>query len=140
MLFLLLLVFVKEHSLSVYTPNLRIRVLSQWILMLRMSDFVQIFFFFQAEDGIRDHCVTGVQTCALPISVGLSRERLGEPPPRLRPRCSGALARAGSLAAGGRDRDHALPPRPLGRPRAVGVGIDVPPGARRRAQIGRAHV
>src|SRR5260221_10222869 len=28
-----------------------------------------IFFFFQAEDGIRDHCVTGVQTCALPISV-----------------------------------------------------------------------
>src|SRR5438034_10631431 len=28
-----------------------------------------LFFFFQAEDGIRDHCVTGVQTCALPISV-----------------------------------------------------------------------
>src|SRR5215204_5512454 len=27
------------------------------------------FFFFQAEDGIRDHCVTGVQTCALPISA-----------------------------------------------------------------------
>src|SRR5436190_18824753 len=24
-------------------------------------------FFFQAEDGIRGHCVTGVQTCALPI-------------------------------------------------------------------------
>src|SRR5215204_1158647 len=24
-------------------------------------------FFFQAEDGIRDHCMTGVQTCALPI-------------------------------------------------------------------------
>src|SRR5260221_10986151 len=24
-------------------------------------------FFFQAKDGIRDHCVTGVQTCALPI-------------------------------------------------------------------------
>ena len=29
------------------------------------------FFFFQAEDGIRDHCVTGVQTCALPISTDL---------------------------------------------------------------------
>src|SRR5438046_583276 len=26
------------------------------------------FFFFQAEDGIRDWSVTGVQTCALPIS------------------------------------------------------------------------
>src|SRR6266511_5064883 len=28
------------------------------------------FFFFQAEDGIRDFQVTGVQTCALPISTG----------------------------------------------------------------------
>src|SRR6266446_9142240 len=28
------------------------------------------FFFFQAEDGIRDYKVTGVQTCALPILVG----------------------------------------------------------------------
>src|SRR5690606_40835782 len=27
------------------------------------------FFFFQAEDGIRDFHVTGVQTCALPISL-----------------------------------------------------------------------
>src|SRR2546427_6632777 len=27
------------------------------------------FFFFQAEDGIRDLTVTGVQTCALPISL-----------------------------------------------------------------------
>src|SRR2546426_4803208 len=29
------------------------------------------FFFFQAEDGIRDYKVTGVQTCALPISARL---------------------------------------------------------------------
>src|SRR5687768_18343224 len=29
---------------------------------------VFFFFFFQAEDGIRDVAVTGVQTCALPIS------------------------------------------------------------------------
>ena len=29
--------------------------------------FVVSFFFFQAEDGIRDVAVTGVQTCALPI-------------------------------------------------------------------------
>src|SRR5437773_6342674 len=29
---------------------------------------VDFFFFFQAEDGIRDRDVTGVQTCALPIS------------------------------------------------------------------------
>src|SRR5437868_14866630 len=31
--------------------------------------FVCFFFFFQAEDGIRDRNVTGVQTCALPISA-----------------------------------------------------------------------
>src|SRR5207248_7018238 len=30
---------------------------------------VLFFFFFQAEDGIRDRTVTGVQTCALPISI-----------------------------------------------------------------------
>src|SRR2546427_8612459 len=32
------------------------------------SCFIVVFFFFQAEDGIRDLTVTGVQTCALPIS------------------------------------------------------------------------
>src|SRR2546429_2294360 len=49
--------------------------------MLRFSTsrrrFVLFFFFFQAEDGIRDVAVTGVQTCALPISmqniVGVAR-------------------------------------------------------------------
>src|SRR5437588_9466949 len=37
--------------------------------MCMFASFVcsYFFFFFQAEDGIRDHCVTGVQTCALPI-------------------------------------------------------------------------
>src|SRR5256885_9783582 len=34
-----------------------------------MSSVVLSFFFFQAEDGIRDYKVTGVQTCALPISL-----------------------------------------------------------------------
>src|SRR5690606_40736163 len=36
------------------------------------------FFFFQADDGIRDFHVTGVQTCALPISVALA-ERVDRP-------------------------------------------------------------
>src|SRR2546425_7164038 len=31
------------------------------------SACITMFFFFQAEDGIRDKLVTGVQTCALPI-------------------------------------------------------------------------
>src|SRR5260221_5115019 len=42
----------------------------------RSSSPCSVFFFFQAEDGIRDHCVTGVQTCALPIYV-----LLGTKPP-----------------------------------------------------------
>ena len=33
-----------------------------------LSCYCIFFFFFQAEDGIRDRLVTGVQTCALPIS------------------------------------------------------------------------
>src|SRR6266446_2441207 len=33
-----------------------------------MQRWLRFFFFFQAEDGIRDYKVTGVQTCALPIS------------------------------------------------------------------------
>src|SRR5262249_57230210 len=40
-----------------------------------------LFFFFQAEDGIRDWSVTGVQTCALPISR--HRHRAGGPRRRL---------------------------------------------------------
>src|SRR5258708_14993561 len=39
--------------------------------------FVCMFFFFQAEDGIRDDLVTGVQTCALPICLGLLRATWG---------------------------------------------------------------
>src|SRR5258708_36077037 len=34
---------------------------------------LNLFFFFQAEDGIRDDLVTGVQTCALPISLYQTR-------------------------------------------------------------------
>src|SRR2546430_3617828 len=45
-----------------------------------------LFFFFQAEDGIRDLTVTGVQTCALPICFhGSFRCRLGEQPRERRP-------------------------------------------------------
>src|SRR5256885_2157147 len=39
-------------------------IVSIFISKLRL---ILIFFFFQAEDGIRDYKVTGVQTCALPI-------------------------------------------------------------------------
>src|SRR3989449_6235886 len=40
----------------------------QRLLISTEVSFCAVFFFFQAEDGIRDVAVTGVQTCALPIS------------------------------------------------------------------------
>src|SRR5688572_32988461 len=51
-------------------------------------------FFFQAEDGIRDLTVTGVQTCALPIYRGARGDRdnarpAHAPPPRPRRRAGG---------------------------------------------------
>src|SRR2546430_4537344 len=46
---------------------------------LHSKSVVRCAFFFQAEDGIRDLTVTGVQTCALPISgnIGDARQTLG---------------------------------------------------------------
>src|SRR6266404_2083588 len=43
-------------------------------MLSKLSNF--FFFFFQAEDGIRDKLVTGVQTCALPISKSGDSEKL----------------------------------------------------------------
>ena len=40
---------------------------------LRGGGICSFFFFFQAEDGIRDDLVTGVQTCALPIYSSTKR-------------------------------------------------------------------
>src|SRR5687768_3655111 len=40
-----------------------------YALFITCVFFLLFFFFFQAEDGIRDVAVTGVQTCALPISL-----------------------------------------------------------------------
>src|SRR5690606_39911668 len=86
-----------------------------------------LYFFFQAEDGIRDFHVTGVQTCALPIYRTSGLRRRGGAG---RGRASGALlSRRGDLAVdfpGG-----AVPGRPGGRERAAG-------GTRGGAEIGRA--
>src|SRR5256885_11005791 len=41
---------------------------SFFVIIIHLLVICIYFFFFQAEDGIRDYKVTGVQTCALPIS------------------------------------------------------------------------
>src|SRR5256885_7090764 len=43
------------------------------VAMCRSRAGMCMFFFFQAEDGIRDYKVTGVQTCALPICLAPAR-------------------------------------------------------------------
>src|SRR2546422_5142600 len=52
-------------------------------MVFDISFFFLFFFFFQAEDGIRDVAVTGVQTCALPISR-VRRGHVGPAAARLR--------------------------------------------------------
>src|SRR5258707_278556 len=71
-LFLLLLIFLLLQSLNVLPVWFALSLL-RFRLPSRLS---MIFFFFQAEDGIRDIGVTGVQTCALPISVDMIDDSL----------------------------------------------------------------
>src|SRR5256885_2929318 len=68
------------------------------------------FFFFQAEDGIRDYKVTGVQTCALPISLGALKhltdyffEQFGPVTMKSGDVCSGAGDEAQTLDFGEED-------------------------------------
>src|SRR5216683_7492978 len=60
------------------------------------------FFFFQAEDGIRDLIVTGVQTCALPISARA-------PSSTTCTRCSRSWASARAESSGRRSRARRTP-------------------------------
>src|SRR2546430_11682478 len=56
-----------------------------------------MFFFFQAEDGIRDLTVTGVQTCALPILAGDFS--------RVSPRLAEDICKAAAVSPRARPRD-----------------------------------
>src|SRR5262252_10965094 len=75
--FLLLLSLLLPSLLIMFIPSTFKRSVSSWMALnlrktLLIAPSVRLkplnCFFFQAEDGIRAHCVTGVQTCALPIS------------------------------------------------------------------------
>src|SRR2546430_5849247 len=61
--------------------------------VLLTERYVHVFFFFQAEDGIRDLTVTGVQTCALPISLRvLMPKSCKSPAPRPAPPLSSTVS------------------------------------------------
>src|SRR2546429_3488168 len=73
-----------------------------------------VFFFFQAEDGIRDVAVTGVQTCALPIYgesqrvLELARRQYQARRARSRGCRTGAEAQHQQRAHGPRGDPHAV--------------------------------
>src|SRR2546430_11171437 len=94
----------------------------QYLLLIELERL--FFFFFQAEDGIRDLTVTGVQTCALPICRGCP-DRLGERPRRAGRHHGDGLDRRRAARV---RRDRARPLR-AGRPGYV---------SREEEQIGRA--
>src|SRR5205807_4218775 len=75
------------------------------LIFLGLAISVSYFFFFQAEDGIRDYKVTGVQTCALPIFLVAATATLAAqaPKPAARPAAPAApRAAAVAPAAGAR--------------------------------------
>src|SRR2546426_5917550 len=80
-----------------------------------------VFFFFQAEDGIRDYKVTGVQTCALPISFFFSAKSSTCP-------CSSSLSSCGQVRKGRRKAKMSMDMWTIlrfekrGRPRATADG------------------
>src|SRR5256884_5731199 len=95
---------------------------SRWTRNWRLR-LVAALFFFQAEDGIRDVAVTGVQTCALPISHGTgpphvagNREFVDTPGDRkavISPRCG--LRRSSCI-----DSKFRIPSIQNGRPIEIG--------------------
>src|SRR2546427_4025869 len=98
------------------------------------------FFFFQAEDGIRDLTVTGVQTCALPISDS-GRLRLCPDWTERRPHIAGAVG--ASITRRYFDlgwmermkRSHAVSVTPLGRRgfrKTFGIDVSEPGDRRKR--------
>src|SRR5215211_7110411 len=107
-----------------------------FILLCDVS-LIIVFFFFQAEDGIRDHCVTGVQTCALPIfePVLVAVQAVPAAPARIdRPLVLGVLLR---------DRlPEDLPEgdgEALERPERLRAHLRAPPGGRRSRRRSRSR-
>src|SRR5688572_15932799 len=58
---------LRAYVLYVNVSRVEKQDITEMIILAKLSEYDTYIFFFQAEDGIRDLTVTGVQTCALPI-------------------------------------------------------------------------
>src|SRR5690606_40945582 len=99
-----------------------------------------IYFFFQAEDGIRDFHVTGVQTCALPICQrirqlvrnALAERKAGKPPRAFR-----ELYREIRALLDAHDADHQARVPPRSEERRVGKECSTRESPAERKNTGR---
>src|SRR5689334_1739922 len=112
--------------------SLRSTSLKELLKASKIGIVSSMLFFFLAEDGIRDGTVTGVQTCALPISRPVRRRSthrtLADGARRAR---RGRRGLDPALGRGAADRNRALGRRPAGAGSRGRAG-------RERRQIGRA--
>src|SRR5437763_9674323 len=83
----------------------------RWRTVGSAIDVCSVVFFFQAEDGIRDTSVTGVQTCALPISRLTSSANivLADEVNRASPKTQSALLRSEERRVGKECRSRWAP-------------------------------
>src|SRR5437773_3017954 len=88
-----------------------------------MARSITIFFFFQAEDGIRDRDVTGVQTCALPIS-----------PPHRPNRPTDHKGHAPQASTPAPNQPSHRPRSPRQNPSRTGAYVLAPPPCSRRSE------
>src|SRR5690625_7142167 len=101
-----------------------------------MAPFLFVFFFFQAEDGIRDGHVTGVQTCALPIWIPCPCGRSGH----LEGLASGPGIVRLAARLGARDQHGRTPADGHALARAAAAGDDAAAAAYRIAGLDRKSV
>src|SRR5688572_31345677 len=104
-------------------------MLALWVVAIIV---VVLFFFFQAEDGIRDLTVTGVQTCALPISHDgrydeIAQFRLidGVDGNISRPRCGSNLFLSRRIVSRRDNEHHAVEIALRSEERRVGKSVDL---------------
>src|SRR5438552_9714670 len=111
-------------------PGLGKTVVGRRMVTWRLEDGVRVVFFFQAEDGIRDDLVTGVQTCALPILRRPQERRV------VVDALSGLAARPAQDVRARPDRDPGAESR-RGRDAQVGHGAVAPDSRSEERRVGK---